>query len=232
MTTLIRPNEPWSVHPGLGIFVDLTPTEVVNSRQLRVLRKVIVSALVAVMALFLGGYLLAIRSRSSAESALADAQTRTTVLQAQADKFADVTRIGQAVTRIRTQIAKQLTADVAIDSLMNKVRASLPRDMTIRQVSLTISLAGVAGSKAPAAGTTIDASGHTRIGTITLSGTGHTIDDLSEYVDRLKVIAGVVDVVPTSNATSGSGSGVEYSLSFGLDDRLLSHRFDVTKGGK
>ncbi len=230
MTTLIRRTEPWSVHPGLGIFVDLTPTEVVNTRQVRAFRKVIVWALVALVVVFLGGYLLAVQRRSSAETALADAQTRTTVLQAQAGKYADVTRIGQAVSRIRTQLATQLAGDVALDSLLGKVQASVPRDMTIRQVSVTISRAGVAGSQVAATGTALDASGHTRIGTITLSGTGRTIDDLSEFVDHLKVIPGVVDVVPTSNAASGSG--VEYNLSFGLDDRLLSHRFDVSKGGK
>ena len=40
----------------------------------------------------------------------------------------------------------------------------------------------------------------------------------------------MLNVVPTSNARSTHG--VDYTVAFTLDDRLLSHRFDLGKGGK
>jgi hypothetical protein len=62
-----------------------------------------------------------------------------------------------------------------------------------------------------------------------MNGTGQTVNDLSDYVDRLQAIPGLVDVLPVANTVSTSGaSGTEYSISIGLTNALLSHRFDVS----
>ena len=80
-----------------------------------------------------------------------------------------------------------------------------------------------------AAGAQLDTSGHSRIGTVSLSGTGRTLDDLPRFIDKLKTLPGLVDPVPTSNqVTEGA---VSYSLTFGITDQTLSHRFDKTSNG-
>jgi hypothetical protein len=37
-------------------------------------------------------------------------------------------------------------------------------------------------------------------------------------------------VIPVSNTISESGTGTQYSITIGLTDLLLSHRFDVGAG--
>ena len=234
MTMLLRRSDPWSVQPGWGIYVDLTPPELLTSRQLRLVRKTIVSGLVAVLVLCIGGYFLATRQRSSAEDALAGAQFNTTQLQRQAQKYAGVTQLQATTTQVRAQISSLMTADVDLDALVRRIGAAVPRGVAVDQISVSISQAGVAGSTQDqaaqaAAGATIDDSGHPRIGTVTLSGKATGLNAVSAYVDRLGTITGVLDVVPTSNDSSG-GTG-QFTIGFGLDDRLLSHRFDAPKGG-
>ena len=76
----------------------------------------------------------------------------------------------------------------------------------------------------PAGG--LDTSGLPRIGTVTISGTGQTLDDLPDYVDRLQRSAGLVDVLPISNSLAGT-TGTDFTITMGLTSALLSHRFDV-----
>ena len=229
MTTTIQPAQLWSTMPGWGIFADLTPPELINSRQLKLLRKWLGVGLVALLVAFLGGYVLAVRQHSTESDALAKVQARTTQLQSDARKYVGVTKIQGSVTEVQTQIAKLMSGDVDLVKLMGQLRSSLPATMTINSESVTIILAAVASAGTSPAGSPLDTSGLARIGNITIAGTGRTLNDLSAYVDKLKVLPGVVDVVPTTN-TAGT-TGTTYSLSLGLTSALLSHRFDVSKNG-
>lgn len=229
MTALARPTEPWAVQPGWGIHVDLTPPELLNSRQLRILRKIIVTAVVAVVVLCAGGYVLATRDRSDAQSKLDAARLRTSQLLNDVTKYSTVTTIENRGTQIKSQIAALMTADVALPEIVSRIGGALPNGVAITNATTTISLAGVNGS-ATAGPTTDITSGHRRIGDVKLTGTASSLDAVSIYVDRLQAIKGIVDVVPTSN--THDDQGVQFTISLGLDDRLLSHRYDVSKGGK
>ncbi|MEP6559786.1 MAG: hypothetical protein ABJD68_01760, partial [Nakamurella sp.] len=125
------------------------------------------------------------------------------------------------------QLAELMSADVDLAALLAGLSSSLPKTMIINQESVTISPAGVAGSASDnGSGSGLDTSGLPRIGTITITGTGQTLDDLSDYLDRLRTITGVVDVLPVSNSLSSTG-GTEFSVSAGITSASLSHRFDV-----
>jgi hypothetical protein len=215
--------------PGWGIVVDLTPPELIASRHLKVLRMMIVAGLVAILALCAGGYVLAARKHSAAASALSDVQARTTELQAEAAKYAGITKIQGTVGQMQGQIAKLMGNDVDVVKLMARIRTDLPESMTISQETATITAAGTANGGTAKPGVGLDASGHLGIGTVTISGAGRSLDDLPMYVDKLAAIPGVVDVVPLSNVADDKG--VQYSVSLSLTDELLSHRFDASTNG-
>ena len=226
--TTTRPVQPWSAMPGWGIAADLTPPELINSRHVKVLRKWIVTGLVALLVVCTAGYVLAAQKRSSASTVLSDVQIRTAQLQADQRKYAGITKLQGSVTDIQTKISKLMSGDVDVVKLMSQIRTSLPATMTIEQESVTMYVAG-----ATAAGTSktsgLDTSGHKLIGSVTLAGDARTLDDLSAYADKLQAIPGIVNLLPISN--TADKTGVHYSLSFGLTDVLLSHRFDVSKNG-
>lgn len=215
----------WTVTPGWGIAADLIPTELLKARQIARLRRWIAAGLVVLVLACGGGYFLVARDNSAAAGELADVQMQTTVLQAQSRTYADVVAIQKSVDKVRTQIAQVMAGDVDLVALMGQFQTTLPATMAITQQAITVSVSGVAGATAAPSG--LDRSGATRIGTVTMSGTGRTLDDLSRYVDSLQAIPGVVDVVPLANTLSTEGTGTQFSLSLALTDALLSHRYDM-----
>jgi hypothetical protein len=173
---------------------------------------------------------MAFLQHSSASSALSDEQFRTDQLRIASGKYAGVTQIQSNVKQIEGQVGKVMVGDVDLPALLLGIRTALPGTMTIGQQSLTLT-----GASAPvgsgAGSTQLDTSGHVRIGTVSLSGSGRTLNDLSGFIDELKKVPGVVDPIPTSNQIDQGE--VTYSLSLGITDQVLSHRFgQSTKGSK
>lgn len=120
-----------------------------------------------------------------------------------------------------------MNGDVEVDTLISTLRTALPGSMSIAQLTITLSPSGsVTGTSTTP---NLDVSGRKTIGTVTISGSAQTLDDLPAYIDRLSAVAGVVNVLPGTNAT---GTRVaQYNLTLSLTDELLSHRF-ATKAGK
>lgn len=218
-------NEPlWTMSPGWGIAADLTPPELINARQLTVVRRFIFTGLALLLVLCVGGYALARQHESDAATERDAQQLHRIELQRDASQYAGITKLQVTVTQIQTQIATVMVSDIDVAKLLGQVRSRLPSGMTITQASILLT---AGGADATAGG--LDASGRARIGNITISGAGRTLLSLATYVDSLSGITGVVDVIPLSNA-AGLG-GMQFSLSLGLTDELLSHRFDAPKAG-
>ncbi|MEO5832172.1 MAG: hypothetical protein ABIR83_02245 [Nakamurella sp.] len=212
----------WTVMPGWGISADLIPPELVKARQIAVLRRWLAVGIVALVLVCGGGYYLALRESDAATADLAVIADRTLELQAVGRSYSDVVSIQNRIAQIRGQVTQVMAPDVDLVALTGALQTSLPATMTISQQAITISMAGAATA------TGLDASGATRIGTVTMSGTGQTLDDLSDYVDSLAAIPGVVDVLPLANSLNSEGAvGTQFSLTLGLTDALLSHRFDA-----
>jgi hypothetical protein len=107
--------------------------------------------------------------------------------------------------------------------------------MTINQAAITITppADGKAGSGDAGGASALDASGVTHIGTVTLAGTGQTLEDLSVFIQRLRAIDGVFDPYPLANqvvetgSDGGAAAGTTYSVQIAVTDARLSHTFDM-----
>jgi hypothetical protein len=225
MTVTVKQPELVSAMPGWSIAADLIPPELINARRLRVLRKLMAAGVFLLLMLCAVGYYLAAQQNSNASSELATIQDRTAQLVGAGSGYADVVLIQGSVRQVQTQIGQLMGGDVDLAALMGELRSNLPATMGITEETITISTAGVASADSSAAAGSLDTSGLPRIGTITISGTGQSLDDLSDYVDRLNTITGLVDVLPIANIAGPSGT--QFSVTMGLTDALLSHRFDV-----
>lgn len=230
-TTVVDSPALWTSLPGWGIAADLTPPELINSRQLKVLARLMALGLVLLVLACGGGYYLAAHDRAAAAADLQAAQRRTTDLERVGRSYASVVAIQGSVSQVQTQVAEVMGADVDLVALLVQLESNLPKSMVITQEAITISTVGVAAATAGAAtGSGLDTSGVPRIGTLTISGTGRTLDDLSDYVDGLQTVPGLVDVLPVSNTAASATSGTQFSITVGLTNVLLSHRFDVGGG--
>lgn len=237
VTAAVRPDL-WTAMPGWGIAADLTPPEIIKTRQVAVLRKWVAAGIGGLLLVCGGGYYLAVQDRAAADAELALITDRTSQLQAVGRGYSDVVAIQNWVTQVRGQIATTMRPDVDLVALIGQLQTSLPETMTISQQSITISPSGVAGA--------LDRSGSSRIGTVTMNGTGQTLEDLSDYIDNLEKLPGLVDVMPLANAVAGAAApgagegaseagatgegappGTQFSITLGLTDALLSHRYEV-----
>ena len=229
MTTLATPQQIWNTMPGWGIVADLTPPELIASRRLRVLRKLLAAALSVLLVLLVLGYGYARLQAHSAASSLADVNLRTVQLRAEQNKYGTVTRVKSSIDSTNVTIAKLMASDVDMGKFLAEVRQALPATMSINSIDLTVSQAGAGAAAAVKAAATnsLDTSGHLPIGKMQLAGSSHSLTDLAGYLTSLQQVAGVTDVVPGTNTVSGGT--VTWSLSCSITDELISHYFDKGK---
>jgi hypothetical protein len=214
--------------PGWHVVANLTPPEVIASHHLRMLRRIIAAALLGVILLCVAGYAWAFLKTSTAQDEADAASAGTTVLQLQAKKYPGITRIEEAVDSVKGEVASVMKPDVDMQALIGKIHAALPKTMSIASLTLTLTPVAAGGTSGSVG---LDTSGRTQIGTVTMTGSGRTLNDLPAFVDRLVRVPGVVNVMPGSN--QDSSGVVSYSVTTSLTDQLYSHKYDVvTTGGK
>jgi hypothetical protein len=223
----------WNARPGWGIAANLTPPELISSYRLRRIRERILLAVCLVALFAAAGFAYGFWRAHQADEDLSAARGQTGTLQHQADQYGSVTRIQGSVTQVRAKLATLLAGDVDVSTLIGRLRAAAPSGITISALTVTIDDPAATGStvgNGPVA--SLDTSGAKHIGTVLVDGTGRSIDDLPRLVDAVAALPGVVDVLPTSNATQAVGT--KFTLTLTLTDRLFTHRFDVTAptGGK
>lgn len=222
----------WATMPGWGIVVDLTPRSIGEARRLRRLKRLLAAVLVLLFAACAGGFVLAWRNHSAASAVSAQALEQTTTLQAQAGKYGGITQIEAAVATVDGQLASAMATDVDTARLLGKIRSSLPKSMTITNLSLNMTALPGAPAVVTAGSTGLDTSGHAQIGTVSITGLARNLNDLPSYVDALSSLPGVVNVVPSSNQRSSMV--VSFTLQLALTDELFSHHYETTTapGGK
>lgn len=229
MTTMATPQQIWNTMPGWGIVADLTPPELIATRRLRLLRKLLAAGLSVLLVLLAAGYGYARLQARSASSELADANLRTVQLHSEQNKYNTVTQVQGSIETVQQAISKLMASDVDMSGVLGELRTALPSSMTVDSLDLTVSQAGAAAAKA-ASLNSLDTSGHQTIGKINLEGDAHSLNDLAAYVTNLQAVPGVIDVVPGNN--SMSGGVVAWSLSCSITDQVVSHYFDKKAGAK
>jgi hypothetical protein len=232
MTAVQQPTEIWNTMPGWGIHVDLTPVELLDSRRLRTVRRLIVAAFVLLLAGLGAADFLAAARVDTARTRLADEQTSNTRLQSQQRSYRGTVETENSINQIRTQLARLMARDVDVAAVSTAIGSRLPPGMTVAELGLSVTTddRSGAGSAGSGGASNLDTSGQQHIGAVTLSGTARRMTDVSTLVDRLRTMNGVVEPYPT--ATQQTTKGVTFSVQLTLTDRLLTHRFDFQAGVK
>lgn len=217
--------------PGWDVVGDLTPPELLDMRSLAVLRRRIVAALVLVLLLCVAAYAYATVLYVIAQRQANTETQRSASLNGAAAKYAGITRLETTVSTIDAQLATLLKDDVDVPRTVAQVRAALPASMSIQSVTVTLDAAGATQDATSGSSSTgLDATGNPTIGTVTITGSGRGLDDLPSFVDRLSLVRGFVNVLPTSNQVDKAKS--QFSVNLSLTDLLHTHRYDAPSGHK
>src|SRR5690242_9838495 len=186
----------WSSMPGWGITANLLPPELIAARRLKTVRKMIVAALVLVVALGAAGYGYGMYEQDGAESALSTEQARTAQLLAQQQKYQEVVTISGSITQIKGQLATLMTGDVDVAKLIGVVAARQPHHGTITQLSATLVSDPSQPTSTDGGASVFDTSGQTHIGTMSITGTAPSMPDVAAFVNQLGGTPGIVGVFP------------------------------------
>lgn len=225
-STLDKPAVPtaqlWSSMPGWGIVVNLLPAEVVAARRVRVIRKMILSAVVVIALVAALAYGYAFWQVHSASSQLSAAQVQTTQLQSEQLKYSPVVTLEGEISHVQEELAGLTAANVDLPRLVGKVVSLSPQPSLVTKVDVEVTAAAPPTSTSVAGDATgsLDSSGQYHIGTITVGGTARTVKEISAYVRRLAQLPGMVEVFPvTAQNTNGA---LEYAIEMTMTDKLLS----------
>ncbi len=217
--------------PGRDMYADLTPPELLNARRLRGLQKTLALGLTVLVALVALLFLASMWRSHQATTALAQQQARTATLQADVQRYGQVTQIQGSTRLVRGQLAGLVAGDVDVAALLGSVRTALPASMALGEVGVTLTDPGAATAAAAGSANagSLDTSGAAVIGAITVSGNSEELVDLAGYVRALQATRGIVDVVPTTNQRADSSFA--YTVTMSVTERVLSHRFDIPETG-
>src|SRR5690606_32339813 len=114
-----------------------------------------------------------------------------------------------------------MASDVDVDGVLGEIWSALPDGMTIGQIAVSIpdqiSGSSPSSDRGDSGAASLDTSESAHIGTVTLTGTGTSIDDLPAFIDNLSALTGVFSPYPMSNQQTADGI-TAYSLEFVLTD--------------
>jgi hypothetical protein len=227
MTAIVEGQQGTAVPPGWAVHANLLPPEVLSSRRLRVVRRGVLSTLAGFVALLVLLYLFVGYQHHKATTALEQEQTVQTGLQAQKASYSDVTDIISQVDQIGGLVSQVMARDVAVSKLLGSIRAAAPSVVGLTTVRVTLSPTGLPADSASGS-SSLDTSGESPIGSVTIAGTGPKFTTAAEYAAALATIDGVVDVQPTTN--SYGNEAFTFTISMTVTDGRLSGRY-VPKGG-
>lgn len=212
----------WSSMPGWGIVVNLLPPEVLAARRVRVIRKLILSGVGVIVLIAALAYGYAYWQVHTASNQLAAAEAQTAQLQHSQLKYSPVLALQAETSHIKDELAGVTSANVDLPILVAKVIALSPNPSQLTKVDVEVTAAAPATSAVSSASGSgsLDTSGRTHIGTVTITGTSRSMVQVSRYVHRLDLVPGVVEVFPTS--AQANGPQLEYTIEMTMTDQLLS----------
>ena len=221
--TSFTPGQLWRTMPGWGITTNLLPPEIVVARRIKVLRKVVVLSVVAVLLLGVGAYFYALSQKDNASSELAAAQGQTAALRAQQAKYSQVVTISADIQAVASQLSTVLQPDVDMNALLARIIGASPAGkLTSVQLEVTGDTAAASGANSGAGA--LDNSGRTHVGTVSITGVTNSLSQVASYVVKLDEIPGVVTAFPSSQTSDAKS--VTYTIQMTLTDQVFSHRYD------
>ncbi|SDQ46653.1 PilN domain-containing protein [Quadrisphaera sp. DSM 44207] len=225
--------------------VSLLPREVVQARALRRTRRWLAAGLGGVAAALGAVTWLSATSVHAAEDELAAAQQRTGVLTAEQAQFAEVPAVLAQLEAARTARAGAMGADVLWYEYLDGLTRSLPADVWLTDVTVTVdaaagaaaaaSAAASAAAAAPAAaGTAPSGAAAAQVASATFSGVAFEHPRVADWLDSLDATPGFTGATySTSSRTEKEEEVVvEFESSVAVTTDALSHRFDGATDGE
>jgi len=184
--------------------VNLMPPEIIEGRNLLVLRRrliwAIIALLVVVVLAFGAAYLMRMSAQQRYDTSLAQADTLT----AQKRQYSPVIQVQSDITKTTTARTYALSTEVDWTVYAYAIQAALPAGVKVE----TMQVAGISPGEELAAGS--DPLTQAGIAVISFSALSDTLPDASAWIEALQSIPGLVDANLQSSVLSDTDGKVTY----------------------
>jgi Tfp pilus assembly protein PilN len=180
--------------------VDLLPPELLAQRNAAVNRRRLGLGVVLVIAVVLGGVVLASFQALQAQANLAVEQSRAQTLLVQQKKYVEVRKVQDEVSSLKA--AQQVGTSTEIDwkNYLTAVQATLPANVTIDIVTIDS-----ATPLLPYGQSTVPLQG-VRVATLSFTANSPTLPEVPAWLDSLASLPGFTDASPGSVTRDASGN--------------------------
>ena len=179
-----------------------------------------------------GLWFLARSAVTSAQTRVDSATATNTALQTQVAKYSIVPQIQGQLSAAQSQLATAMASDIRFSYLLNDLSLTIPKNVAITQMQITMAgqaASGSASSSAPT--TTLTGPLASGVGSITFQGTAVSINAVANWLDKALANSPayanpfVTNVGAPSSGAQTSGP-TTFSSSLILTPSAFSHRFD------
>jgi len=203
--------------------VNLLPVEIKEKRSLRELQGKLVIALIAVVAVMILAYVAVLFEKSLAQDRYDHAVDRTTQLQTEQKKYAEVPQILSQISKSQDAIRDGMYREVLWKQYLGAIAGTIPDGGIIKTLSVD---AATPNEQGP---TTEDDLQGNSVGEITFAVNLEAIPDSTEWINRLNAIPGFADARLTAAVLSADAQGkeaYEVSGSVRMTEDIYSGRYE------
>ncbi len=209
--------------------VHLLPADVVERKNLRALKRKLLTYGAVVVLLVFVAYGVATFLLTTAQNQLDAAQSNTASLLIQQAKYGQVTKVNTDIASIKAAQTSTTTQEILWAPLIQSIEGTLPSDAALSGITASIDtpLGTSTSTSTTQTAPSIPLEGP-RIATITVEVT-MAQSEVPGWIDRLPTLKGYVDAEVASVTQSGTGD-YAVSATIHLNSGAVSGRF-ATKGG-
>jgi Tfp pilus assembly protein PilN len=210
-----------------AIAANLLPIEIVDSRRERKVRRVVLAALAAFVAVLVAWYGLMSYQTAAARTTLTNAEADSQSVLRQQRAFADVVSVQAESGAITSQLAALLATDLQWPRVLAAVAQAAPAGVVLTDVS-----GALASTTDAAAGVTViqlpNTSGERPVGTLTVAGLASSAPAVAAYVDALAKIKGLGNPL-LGDVTLKEGK-LKFTVQLDLTSGALGGRYSAAGG--
>jgi len=200
---------------------DLIPPAILVRRQVRRSKRMVVFALLGVLALLAGLFVVGRIQLASATAELATAQQRLRDAEAEKAKYAEVPAVYAAVDAARSELAQAMGNEVQVARLVADLAAIMPPNVSLTQVSMVIGSEEESDTVAKSTDEAITPV----VGTVTFSGEAATFNDVSQWIETLRNNPDYQNVILTDVSRDDTNGVYQFTNTAELTDQALSGRY-------
>ena len=201
---------------------DLIPPAILVRRQVRRSKRMVLFAMLGVLALLAGLFFVGRMQLASATAEFAVSQQRLRDAEAEKAKYAEVPAVYAAVDAARSELAQAMGNEVQVARLVADLAAIMPANVSLTQVSMVVGEPeSSSNNRTPA--TTEPA--EPLVGTATFSGEAATFNDVSMWIETLRNNPDYQNVILTEVSRTEDTGFYTFSNTAELTDQALSGRY-------